>query len=126
VAEVLRKDQVGLELEEQVRIHRVNALTAANEFLHLLVNGRGGCGGVHARTNERRLGTHGGRVIAFVRDADKQVFQAEGAHDFGGGGEERANAHGASYIYNAQKEGAASSAPTRNSVRVRRRAALFV
>ncbi len=94
MAEILGDDEIGIELQEQVRIEAVNAFMAADEFPHLAIDFGGNRGHINPRANERGLGGRFGGEIALMRYADYGITRADGVEDFGGGGKQGNDAHG--------------------------------
>lgn len=96
VAQILSDYEVRSEGAKQDVIDRVNALATADEFAYLTVKLRWRSRGINAGADERRLLACLGRKIAFVRDADDRVTEAERVKNFRRGREKRGDAHGAS------------------------------
>ena len=69
--------------------------TSFDEVADLAINFGGRGGGVHARFNKRGLAVNFGRKIAFVRDADDLIADAERIENFGSRRKQGDDAHGA-------------------------------
>ncbi len=93
-AQGLRDDQVGLELCQLGLVERVERLATRSHLPHLGVDlgGRRGPPGSRWRSAGAAARLRG--PVAFVRDGDDAVAQAEGEQDLGGRGHQARDSHG--------------------------------
>lgn len=96
VAQILSDYEIRGEGAKQNVIDRVDTLATPDEFAYLTVKLGRRNRGIHTRTNERRLLPCLGWKIAFVRDADDRITEAERVKNFRRGREKRGDAHRAS------------------------------
>jgi hypothetical protein len=92
-AQILRHDQVGLELGQQVLVQHVDRLAALRALAHRGVD----LGGAQARrqhvAGDLRQALDRGRVVALVRDADHVVAEAQREEQLGGVRDQADDAH---------------------------------
>jgi hypothetical protein len=83
VAQILSDYEIRRERAKEDVIDRVDALATADEVAHLAIQFRGRRGRIDARANERRFLGGLRREIAFVRDADNGIGEAQRVKNFG-------------------------------------------
>lgn len=98
MAQILRDDQVGRQALHQLGVHCVDAFAATHEFPHLAIDFSGGGLRVYSWADQRGLLGHFGRKIALVSHANDAIARANGIEDFGGGGQQRYDAHARSLV----------------------------
>lgn len=96
MAQILSDYEIRGEGTKQDVIDSVDALAATDEFADLAVKFDGRRSRINARADERRFLAGLRRKIAFVRDANNRIAEAERVEYFRGGREKRDDAHGAS------------------------------
>ena len=98
MAQVLGDDQVGREALHEFGVYRVDAFAAIDEFAHLAIDlARRGMR-INTRANQCGPGGGLGGEIALVGYTDNAIARADGIQDFGGGGQERNDAHARSVV----------------------------
>ncbi len=92
-AQLLRDDQVGLELAQQLLVEAVDRVAALGALADGRVDPRRVEAGRQLVAREVRQLERAGRIVALVRDADHVVAEAEREQQLGGVGHEAHDAH---------------------------------
>ena len=92
-AQLLRDDEVRLELAQQLLVEAVDRVAALGPLAHGGVDLRRVEPGRQLVAREVRQRQHVRRVVALVRDADHVVAEAEREQQLGGVGDEAHDAH---------------------------------